>query len=186
LTALGSVVAPARLHALGYALLLMKIEIRAAEDRDLQAILDIYNEQVLNSTATFDIEPRSLEAQREWVKQFAPPYVLLVAENDGGAVGWGCLHPFGAKPGYRFTAENSVYIRSDARGSGIGKALLVALIEAGTTNGFHTIIARIAGDNPTSVRLHESLGFVVIGNEREVGQKFGRWIDVVIMQRMLP
>jgi phosphinothricin acetyltransferase len=111
--------------------------------------------------------------------------VLSVAETESEVVGWGCLHPFGAKPGYQFTSENSVYVRADVRGSGVGKALLIALLEAGKTNGFHTIIARIAGDNPASVRLHESLGFVVIGNEREVGQKFGRWIDVVVMQRML-
>jgi phosphinothricin acetyltransferase len=163
----------------------MDVQIRVAEERDLQAILDIYNEQVLNSTATFDTEPRSLEAQREWVKQFAPPYVLLMAEREGEIVGWGCLHPFGAKPGYRTTSENSVYIRADVRGSGIGKALLVALIEAGKANGFHTIIARIAEDNPVSIRLHESLGFEVIGKEIEVGMKFGRWIDVVVMQRML-
>jgi phosphinothricin acetyltransferase len=164
----------------------MDVQIRVAKERDLQAILDIYNEQVLSSTATFDTEPRTLEAQREWVKQFAHPYVLLVAENGNQVVvGWGCLHPFGTKPGYRTTSENSVYIRADVRGTGVGKALLVALIEAGKANGFHTIIARIAGDNPVSIRLHESLGFELIGKEIEVGKKFGRWIDVVVMQRML-
>jgi L-amino acid N-acyltransferase len=163
----------------------MEPSIRSAAEADLEAILDIYNEQVLNATATFDIEVRSMDAQREWVKQFEPPYLLLVAENDREVVGWGCLHPFGGKPGYRFTTENSVYVRSDLRRSGVGKALLEALVEAGAANGFHTIIARIAGDNPASVRLHESLGFEHIGHEREVGRKFDRWLDVVIMQRML-
>ena len=160
--------------------------IRPATDSDLTAILDIYNEQVETSTATFDLEPRSMETQREWVNQFAPPYTLLVADLDGDIVGWGCLHPFGSKPGYRFSTENSVYVRADARGSGVGNLLLVALIEAGAANGFHTIIARIAGDNPASVRLHTSLGFQHVGQEREVGRKFDRWLDVMVMQRMLP
>ena len=165
----------------------MTVNLRpAVADSDLQPILDIYNEQVETSTATFDLEPRSMSAQREWVKQFEPPYALLVAENNGEIVGWGCLHPFGGKPGYRFSTENSVYVRGDVRGSGVGKALLIALIEAGAANGFHTIIARIAGDNPASVRLHESLGFEHVGREREVGRKFDRWLDVVVMQRMLP
>ena len=159
---------------------------RPATENDLPAILDIYNEQVLNSTATFDIEPRSMEVQLQWVKQFEHPYTLLVAERNDEIVGWGCLHPFGAKPGYRFTTENSVYVRADARGSGVGKSLLIALIEAGAANGFHAIIARIAGDNPASVRLHESLGFAYAGREREIGRKFDRWLDVVVMQRLLP
>src|SRR3990172_239626 len=158
--------------------------IRAAGEPDIQAILDIYNEAVLNSTATFDLEPRSMAAHRDWVKQFEYPYVLLVAERVGEVVGWGCLHPFGGKPGYRFTTENSVYVRADYRGTGVGKALLAALVERAGANGFHTIIARIAGQNPISVRLHRSLGFEHAGHEKEVGQKFGRWLDVVVMQRM--
>ena len=164
----------------------MQPDIRPATNADFAAILDIYNEQVENSTATFDVEPRSMDAQLEWVRQFKHPYVLLVAEGDGEILGWGCLHPFGAKPGYRFTAENSVYVRSDVRGAGIGKALLVALIDAAIANGFHTIVARIAGDNPVSVTLHEALGFEHMGREREVGYKFNRWLDVIVMQRMLP
>lgn len=160
--------------------------IRPAREDDLPAILDIYNERVLNSTATFDLEPRSMAAQRQWVQQFAPPYVLLVAETLGEVLAWGCLHPFGGKPGYRFTTENSVYVRADQRRGGLGRLLLVALIEAAAANGFHTIIARIAGDNPASVALHESLGFEHIGREREVGHKFERWLDVVVMQQVLP
>ncbi len=157
--------------------------IRAATQDDLGAILEIYNEEVLNSTATFDLEPRSMKGQLEWVKQFAHPYVLLVGERAGEVLAWGCLHPFGAKPGYRFTTENSVYVRADQRKSGLGREMLAALIEAAAANGFHTIIARIAGDNPASVRLHESLGFEHVGREREVGYKFERWLDVVVMQR---
>jgi len=164
----------------------MPLTTRAAEPKDLEAILDIYNEQVETSTATFDLEPRSMVMQMEWAKQFEHPYVLLVADREGEIVGWGCLHPFGAKPGYRFSSEDSVYVRADARGTGVGKALLAALIAAATDNGFHTIVARISGDNPASVQLHESLGFEQVGCEREVGRKFDRWLDVAVMQRMVP
>ena len=162
-----------------------ELRIRPCEPADLGAVLEIYNEQVMSSTATFDVEPRSDEAQREWAKQFRHPFVLLVAEGDGEIAGWGCLHPFGAKPGYRFTAENSVYVRDRSRAGGVGRSLLKALVQLGLANGFHSIIARIAGDNPASVRLHESMGFERIGCEREVGQKFGQWIDVIVMQLML-
>lgn len=159
--------------------------IRPATDADLPAILDIYNEQVLNSTATFDIEPRTMAAQLQWVKQFAPPYVLLVAEDDGEITAWGCLHPYGGKPGYRFSTEDSVYVCAAQRANGLGRRVLGALLEAGKRNGFHAVIARIAGDNPASVRLHESFGFECIGHEREVGYKFERWLDVVVMERVL-
>lgn len=158
--------------------------IRPATEADASAILDIYNEQVLNSTATFDLEPRTMETQREWLKQFDDRYVLLVAEDGGQVVAWGCLHPFGAKPGYRFTTEDSVYVRVDRRGKGLGARMLAALVEAGQAAGFRTIIARITGDNPGSVTLHERFGFEVVGVEREVGHKFGRWLDVVEMQKM--
>jgi len=161
------------------------VSVRAAEETDLPAILDIYNEQVLNSTATFDIEPRSIEAQRVWAEQFQPPYALIIAEDVAGIVAWGCLHPFGGKTGYRFTTENSLYVRANRRGSGLGRKLLAALIKTAGANGFHTIVARIAGDNPASVALHESLGFEHVGRERQVGYKFELWLDVVVMQKML-
>jgi phosphinothricin acetyltransferase len=163
----------------------MAITIRAATDADLPAILDITNEQVLNGTATFDVEPRTVEQQQEWVKQFGGPYVLLVADDAGEVVAWGCLHPYGGKVGYRFTTENSVYIRHDRRRTGLGRLMLEALIAAGRANGFRTVIARITTDNTASIALHAALGFTQIGLEREVGYKFDRWLDVAVMQLML-
>ncbi len=162
-----------------------EIYVRPATEADVGAILDIYNEQVLNSTSTFDLEFRTMDAQREWLKQFDDRYVLLVADDGGEVIAWGCLHPYGSKPGYRNTTENSVYVRVDRRRTGIGARILEALIAAGAANGFRTIIARIAGDNPASVALHERLGFRLVGVEREVGYKFDRWLDVVEMQLML-
>lgn len=162
-----------------------EIYVRHATEADGAAILDIYNEQVLNSTATFDVEPRTMEGQIDWLKQFDDRYVLLVADYRGEVVAWGCLHPFGSKPGYRYTTEDSVYVRVDRRGTGVGARVLEALIAAGAANGFRTIIARITGDNPASVALHQRFGFEHVGVEREVGYKFGRWLDVVEMQKML-
>jgi L-amino acid N-acyltransferase len=163
----------------------MAMKIRPATDADLQAILDITNEQVLNGTATFDLEPRAMAQQREWVKQFTGPFVLLVAEDVGEVVAWGCLHPYGGKPGYRFTAENSVYIRADRRRRGVGRLMLEALVEAARAGGLHTVLARISTDNEASIALHASLGFREVGREHEVGYKFERWLDVVTMQLML-
>jgi len=159
--------------------------VRAAAERDVPAILDIYNDAILNSTATFDIEPQTLAEKLAWLRETAFPYAVLVAEREGEVVGWACLRPFRQKAAYRFTAEDSVYVRTECLGQGIGSLLMKPLLQAATENGFRTVIAGIAGDNPASVRLHERFGFEVVGVEREVGYKFERWIDVTWMQKML-
>jgi phosphinothricin acetyltransferase len=159
--------------------------VRRVTEADVAAILDIYNEAILNTIATFDTEPQRLEEKLEWFRETAHPYAVLVAERDGEVVGWASLRRFRQKAAYRYTAENSVYVRKGWFGEGIGAALMRRLVEVGAANGFHTIIAGIAGDNPASVRLHQRLGFEVVGTEREVGYKFERWIDVTWMQKML-
>src|SRR3989304_423143 len=103
--------------------------LREATGADQRAILDIYNEAVLNSTATFDLEPRTWEEQQQWAEEHGPPYQVLVATVGETVAGWGSLSPFRAKPGYRFTAEDSVYVHQDFRGRGIGGALLGGLVE---------------------------------------------------------
>ena len=159
--------------------------VRPATEEDLPGILEIYNDAILNTIATFDNEPQSLEEKREWLRDSAGPYVVLVAERAGHVVGWASLRRFRAKLAYRYTAENSVYVRKDCHAEGIGTALMRRLVQIGAENGFHTIIAGIAGDNQASVRLHKRFGFEVVGVEREVGYKFERWIDVTWMQKML-
>lgn len=159
--------------------------VRAAEDGDLPAIADIYNDAVLNSTATFDTEPATLAESEQWLRDRSHPYAVLVAERGGEVVGWAALKPFASKPAYRFTAENTVYVRSDMQGGGIGALLLARLLAAAAENGFRTGIARIAAPNPASVRLHRRFGFRRVGVEREVGRKFDRWLDVVVMQKAL-
>lgn len=163
----------------------MRLTVRPAQAADLPAIREIYNEAVRNSTATFDTEPRTAAEQARWLKEHSAPYAVLVAVRDGEVAGWASLSLFRPKPAYRHTAEDSVYVRSHSRGRGVGAALLARLLEVAAENGFHSVIALIAGDNPASVRLHRRLGFRRAGVEREVGYKFGRWLDVVMMQRML-
>ena len=107
------------------------------------------------------------------------------AERAGQVVGWASLRRFRTKAAYRYTAENSVYVRKDCHAEGIGTALMRRLVDVGADSGFHTIIAGIAGDNPASLRLHRRFGFEIVGVEREVGYKFERWINVTWMQKIL-
>ena len=159
--------------------------VRLATTSDLPGIARIYNHAIFNSTATFDVEPWSDGQQHRWLHEHRRPYAVIVAVDGDTVLGWASLSPFRAKAAYQHTAENSVYVRDDLRGNGIGRLLLARLVEVAAENGFHSVIARIAGDNPVSVRLHERHGFETVGVEREVGHKFGRWLDVVVMQMMV-
>jgi L-amino acid N-acyltransferase len=162
------------------------MRIRPADADDLPSILDIYNEAVQNTVATFDTEPRSMTQQKAWFERHGGRHSVLVAEEDGAVVGWSSLSAWSDRRAYDDTAEISVYVRSDRRGRGIGKALMAAIVDAGAGSRLHTIIARIAGGNEISIRLHEAAGFQTIGIMREVGLKFGRMIDVHMMQLIFP
>ncbi len=156
-----------------------------ASDADQRAIMDIYNDAVLHSTATFDLEPRTWDDQQRWFQEHRPPYAVFAARQGDTVVGWGSLSPFRPKPGYRYTAEDSIYVHKDFRGRGIGASLLGLLMDAALRGRFHTVMALIDGDNAASIRLHERFGFRQVGTFREVGFKFGRWLDVVHMQKMV-
>ena len=159
---------------------------RPATEADVPAILDIYNEAILHSTATFDVEPQTLVERLQWLRETKHPHCVIVAEEEGRVVGWGCLRSFRQRVAYRFTAEDSVYIHEEHRGNGVGTLLLAELIERAKKGGFHTVIAGMTEGNPASEALHRRFGFVEAGREREVGYKFERWLDVVWMQLMLP
>jgi len=166
------------------------VAIRAAKLSDAEGIREIYNYEVLNGTSTFDIEPRSLAAQQAWLRDRSGVHAVLVAtpaedEDEDSVIGYASLSPFHTRPAYNTTVENSVYVHQDHRGKGIGRALLVEIIGLAQSHGFHTAIARISGKNEASVAVHRSAGFEVAGVEREVGRKFGRWLDVTVMQLML-
>ncbi len=162
------------------------MQVRLAGSDDAEAIRAIYNVEVATSTVTFDLVPRSEVDQAEWMQARSGAHAVLVAvDDDAGVVGFASLSPYRERPAYATTVEDSVYIRSDQQGRGIGRLLLEALVELAAQHGFHTVIARVVGGHEASIALHRAVGFEVIGTEREVGRKFGRWLDVVLMQRML-
>jgi phosphinothricin acetyltransferase len=159
---------------------------RLVEPGDAEALRAIYNVEVTESTVTFDLVPRSLADQQAWIEEHSGGHPAIVAvDDDGTVVGFASLSPYRPRPAYATTVENSVYVRRDRRGEGIGALLLGDLVELARTHGFHAVIARIVGDHEASIALHRACGFVEIGREREVGRKFGKWLDVVLMQQML-
>ncbi len=162
------------------------LHIRLAADSDLPAIDDIYNHYVLCSTCTAQYEPTTPDERRAWFVEHAPErHPVTVAELDGRVVGWGALSRYHSRTGYRFTVENSVYVRHDAHRRGIGGALLADLIARARAGGHRTIVASIAGDQAPSIALHARAGFVEVGRLRETVVKLGTWLDVVYMQLML-
>ena len=152
---------------------------------DAEAIRRIYNHEVEHTTHTFDLVPRSLEEQQTWLKQRDGALGVVVAETGGQVTGFASLSEYRTRAAYRTSVESSVYVDEAARGQGLGKMLLSELVELATARGFHTMVARISGGHEASIRLHEAAGFVTVGVEREVGRKFGNWLDAVVMQRML-
>ncbi len=159
--------------------------VRLALPADLGAITDIYNDAILSTTATFDTEPRSAAEQQAWFRSHGGRFAVLVADLDGVVAGWTSLSRWSDRPAYDDTAETSVYVRREYRGRGIGRMLEEAVIDHARRFRFHTLIARIAGESTESLRLHESLGFVHVGTMKEVGRKFGRLLDVHMLQKML-
>ncbi|RMH86202.1 MAG: N-acetyltransferase family protein [Actinomyces sp.] len=162
------------------------MELRLARPADAEAIRAIYNHEVEHTTHTFDLEPRTLDQQRAWLAERTGAFAVLVAEIDGRVAGFASLSPYRDRPAYRTTVEDSVYVDRTCRSRGVGRALLSGVVEAAANRGFHSVIGRIVGGHEASIALHHACGFRVVGTEREVGRKFGRWLDVVIMQRLLP
>ncbi|MGD0219476.1 MAG: N-acetyltransferase family protein [Acidimicrobiales bacterium] len=161
------------------------MEIRTAEAGDAEAIRSIYNAEVAGSTVTFDLVERTLAEHEEWMAQHSGVYALLVATDCGGIIGFASLSPYRPRPAYSTTVEDSVYVAGDHRGRGVGRALLAELVARARMHGFHSVMARIVGDHEASIALHRSCGFELIGTEHEVGRKFGRWLDVDLMQLLL-
>lgn len=162
------------------------MRLRPARLEDAAAIRQIYNVEVETSTVTFDMVPRSLDDQQRWIQERSGAHVALVAIDDEGSVcGFGSLSPYRDRPAYSPTVEDSVYVARNRQGEGVGKLLLQGLVEAAQAQGFHSVMARVVGGHDASIRLHAAAGFEVVGTEREVGRKHRRWLDVVLMQRLL-
>lgn len=160
--------------------------IRLARIDDAPSIVEIYNQSVIETTATFDIETRSTEKQKELLTGRAPQHPVYVAETPSGTViAWAAVSPWSDRAGYRLSGETSIYIDKKHWGQGLGKRLLNELIRAAKSEGLHTLLARISTDNLSSIRIHETFGFTQAALLKEVGHKFGRFIDVAILQKQL-
>jgi len=160
------------------------LTIRKAAMKDLGAITEIYNEAVLKTVATFDTEPKTVEEQKPWFESHDSRHPILVAEQDDAIVGWASLSKWSDRCAYSDTAEISVYVKEERRRKGTGKKLLQEILDQGQKVGLHTVVARIAESNEISVRLHEAFGFEHIGTMKEVGRKFGKLLDVHLMQKI--
>jgi phosphinothricin acetyltransferase len=162
------------------------VSIRLATVDDAEAIRSIYNVEVTTATVTFDLEPRSLETQRDWLAARSGAHSAIVAEADGEVIGFASLSPWKDRPAYRTSVEDSVYVHRAHQGRGIGRILLGRLVAVANESGFHAIFGRIVGGHDASIGLHQALGFEIVGTEREVGRKFGKWLDVVVVEKLLP
>jgi len=161
------------------------VQVRLAHAGDVEAIRDIYNAEVTGSTVTFDLVPRTARGQRAWIARHQSVHPALVAVEGPEICGFGSLSPFRDRAAYTTTVEDSVYVGAGWRRHGVGRVLLDELVRLATRHGFHTVLARTTGDNAASIALHRACGFVIVGTEHEVGRKFGRWLDVVTLQKML-
>lgn len=154
------------------------MDIRDATTADAAVIAEIYNDAVLTTTASFDVEPKSPEDRVRWLTARSPVHPVLIAEIDGAVAGWGALSPYSERPAYAATAELSVYVSAAHRGQGVGRALTRALVERGRLAALHVLLARICTENEASIAMVRSLGFTDAGTMHQVGRKFGRWLDV--------
>ena len=160
--------------------------IRDARIDDVEGVLAIYNDVIATSTAVYRDDPATLGDRQDWWRaRVAQGYPVLVAMDASGVVGFASFGDFRAWPGYRYTVEHTVHVRADRRGQGVGSALMPPLIERAALLGKHVMIAGVDAENHGSIRFHERLGFTRVAHFREVGFKFGRWLDLVFLQRML-
>jgi len=162
------------------------MSLRAAAESDLPGIFAIYDEEVLHGTATFDTQPKSQAERLEWFRNDGGGrYPILVAEHEGSVAGWARLYAWSPRRAYDRTAECAVYVHRDHRGRGLSRALMEELLRRAPQGGVQVLVARIVEGNPASLALHRKLGFQPIGVMKRVGEKFGRLLDVHLMDRHL-
>jgi L-amino acid N-acyltransferase len=168
----------------------MAVALRPVELTDAEGLRAIYNVEVLDSTVTMDLVPRSLDDQRRWIEMHQGAHGAIVAVETvvpGGVeevLGFASISPYRSRPGYSTTVENSIYVHREHQNRGLGRLLLDEMLHIAEESGFHSCMARILAGHEASIRLHASRGFDLVGVEREVGRKFGRWIDITLMQKL--
>jgi len=164
-----------------------EVTIRLATAADAAAIAEIYNRKVTETTATFDLVPRTVEQQRAWLADRSGAFAAIVGIDPATrqVVSFSSLSPYKERPAYRTTVENSIYVHRDFGGRGVGRQMLTHLIGVARESGFHAMVARIEASSEASTALHRACGFELVGVEREVGRKFNRWLDVAVMQLLL-
>ena len=161
------------------------IDMRTAGLDDLPAITDIYNEAIETTTATFDTEPRSEAGQLAWFNSHGGRHPIVVAITEGQVIGWASISRWSDRKAYDDTGEVSFYVKSEHRGKGTGRLLAQAIVQEAKHLKFHTLIARVAGESSVSLHLSRSIGFEDVGIMKEVGRKFGRLLDVHVLQMLL-
>jgi len=156
-----------------------------AQAEDLPAITAILNHAAAHTTASWHEYPKTEAEMADWFALRKRDYAVLAARDASGLLGYATYGPFRVPSGYRLSAEHSLYVREDARGRGIGKALLTALIDKARTQGLHTLIGGVDSDNSLSIALHKTFGFEETGRLPEIGRKFDRWLTLVFLQKRL-
>jgi L-amino acid N-acyltransferase YncA len=159
--------------------------LRSARAADLAAISDIYNHYVARSTCTFALQPETLDERKAWFAGRGQIHPVLVTEEAGAVIGWASLSPWNKRCAYAQTVESSVYIHHDHHRRGLGKALMVEMLQMAVELKLHSLIAGVSADQPASLRVHQRLGFSEVARFKEVGFKFGKWLDVIYLQKMI-
>ena len=162
----------------------MKPVIEKAVPADITAITEIYNEAILTTDATFDNELKTITEQTKWFEEHGDKNPIVVAEANGKVVGWASLSRWSTRCAYADTAEISLYVKGEYRKQGIGKSLMRVVLVEGKKAGLHTVISRITSTNDISIKLHREFEFEDIGVMKEVGKKFGKLLDVLVMQKI--
>ena len=165
----------------------LSVTIRLATAADAAPIAEIYNREVTETTATFDLVPRSVEQQRAWLTERSGAFAAIVGIDAASKrlIAFASLSPYKERAAYRTTVENSIYVHRDFGGRGVGKQMLHHLLGVARESGFHSVMARIEASSAASRALHRGCGFELVGIEREVGRKFNRWLDIAVMQHLL-
>jgi L-amino acid N-acyltransferase len=162
------------------------ITIRQATAADLPAILEIYNDVIVNTTAVYDYNPHTIAMRQQWFEtKQQQGFPVFVAEENGEVLGFSSIGPFRAWAAYQYTVENSIYVAAAARGRGIAKLLMPPIIEAARKLKLHTMVAGIDASNEASIALHKKFSFTEVAHFKEVGYKFNRWLDLKFLQLIL-